>query len=260
MDCDAFKTILVSNRFFYAMIRNSLILFLIALIWACDPADKTTDYYISNTIAYHGGKAYDSLQTSFQFRDKQYNIRHQNGLFIYERIFIDSIGREINDVLSNDGFKRLVNGRKIQLTEKDSTAYANSVNSVHYFALLPYGLSAQAVKSQKLTDVLIKGKAYSPIKITFKEEGGGTDFDDVFLFWINKQTYSIDYFAYSYHTDGGGVRFREAIAKKRVNGVLFQDYNNYKAPKKSDLVKLPSKFEVGQLELLSVIELEFEAN
>ena len=249
------------QSYHYAMIKKSIILFLvIALVWACDPANKTTDYYIANTISYHGGSAYDSLQVSFQFRDKFYKMRHQNGLFMYERIFVDSLGHEINDVLTNDGFKRVVDGQEVQLSEKDSTAYSNSVNSVHYFALLPYGLKSQAVKSQKLTDVLIRGKAYSPVKVTFKEEGGGTDFDDVFIFWINKQTYAMDYFAYSYYTDGGGVRFREAVTMERVNGVLFQDYNNYKAEKGSDLVKLPTLFETGQLEQLSIVELEFAIN
>jgi hypothetical protein len=54
--------------------------------------------------------------------------------------------------------------------------------------------------------------------------------------------------AYNYITDGGGVRFRSAINKRRVNGLLVQDYINY-APlnKKILLSSLITEFEKGAL-------------
>jgi hypothetical protein len=42
----------------------------------------------------------------------------------------------------------------------------------------------------------------------FGQDGGGKDFDDEFHYWINKQTHKIDYLAYNYQNDDGGVRFR----------------------------------------------------
>ena len=62
----------------------------------------------------------------------------------------------------------------------------------------------------------------------FTEEDGGKDFEDVFLYWFDEQTFSMDYLAYSYITDGGGVRFREAFNKSEIGGIVFQDYINYK--------------------------------
>jgi hypothetical protein len=68
----------------------------------------------------------------------------------------------------------------------------------------------------------------------------------------------MDFFAYSYQTEGGGVRFRESINKVKVDGVIFQDYNNFKAELGTELSNLPSMFENKELELLSKIELEFD--
>jgi hypothetical protein len=234
--------------------------FIVFILWvsSCNPSDQSVDTHINTAIENHGGEAYEALDIQFQFRDKFYALHHREGNFKYERIFKDSLDRKVNDILDNDGFKRLINGEKVELSAEDSAAYANSVNSVHYFALLPYNLKDDAVLATNKEDILINGKAYKSIEVKFQQEGGGTDYEDVFMFWFDAKTYAMDYFAYSYHTEGGGVRFRESINKEKVDGVIFQDYNNYKAEKGTDLMELPKMFEQGELELLSKIDLEFD--
>ena len=97
------------------------------------------------------------------------------------------------------------------------------------------------------------GKTYHLLQITFREQGGGEDFDDIYLYWIEKETYLIDYLAYEFYVDGGGKRFREAINRREINGVQFQDYNNYKADDAGDLFIVDDLFREGKLELLSEI-------
>jgi len=64
-----------------------------------------------------------------------------------------------------------------------------------------------------------------------------------------------DYFAYSYLTDGGGVRFRKAINRRTIDNLLIQDYINYKAEdKNTPLNKMLSLFLEGKLNELSRIE------
>ncbi|WKK85978.2 DUF6503 family protein [Marivirga arenosa] len=233
--------------------------FIAVIFAACNPTEKSAEEHIQEAIQYHGGNGYSNLEVEFKFRDKDYKLYHNNGIFKYERIFIDSTGQHINDILDNDGFKRLIDGENADLSTEDSAAYANSVNSVHYFALLPYNLNDAAVIATNKDDALINGEAYKTIEVKFKQKGGGTDYEDIFMFWFNTKTYDMDYFAYSYHTNGGGVRFRESINSERVNGVIFRDYNNYKVEKGTDLTELPALFESGELELLSKIDLEFQS-
>ncbi len=66
------------------------------------------------------------------------------------------------------------------------------------------------------------GKITIRSKLTFNEDSGGDDFEDVFIYWFNTETYRMDYLAYEYHTDEGGMRFREAFNPREINGVLMQ--------------------------------------
>jgi hypothetical protein len=64
------------------------------------------------------------------------------------------------------------------LPEEKETAYANSLNSVIYFALLPHGINDDAVNKEYLAETTIKDQPYHKIKITFDPEGGGSDYEE----------------------------------------------------------------------------------
>ncbi|MEM9686700.1 MAG: DUF6503 family protein, partial [Bacteroidota bacterium] len=67
----------------------------------------------------------------------------------------------------------------------------------------------------------------------------------------------MDYLAYEFHVNGGGLRFREAYNIRTVNGIRFVDYNNFKPKtKNTNIYDLDNSFENGELELLSEIILE----
>ena len=70
----------------------------------------------------------------------------------------------------------------------------------------------------------------------------------------------MNYMAYSYHTNDGGVRFRSAYNPRTVDGIRFQDYVNWEAPIGTPLEELPKLYENGQLKELSKIETEAVQN
>ncbi len=220
-------------------------------------ADDKAQQIVDAAIAKHGGSRYEDSRVKFEFRGRQYIATRQGHKFQYERIFTDTTGAQVRDVLANDGFYREVNGQRVELSAKDSSAYANSVNSVIYFALLPYFLNDQAVIKEYAGEATIKGKPYHKVKVTFRQEGGGKDFEDEYMYWIHKNDYTMDYLAYNFHTDGGGARFREAYRIRTSNGIQFADYHNYK-PKTDNrkVAEFDSLLESGGLEKVSDIELE----
>ncbi len=204
----------------------------------------------------HGSSHLQNARVSFDFRDRHYTYTRKDNTYTYTRSFTDSTG-DVQDILTNDGFYRRVNGDTVMLSEKLKNAYSNSVNSVIYFALLPYGLNDPAVNKKYLGQTQLKEKNYHLIKVSFNEEGGGEDFEDEFLYWVNTETHLMEYLAYSYLTEGGGFRFREAINPRLVAGVRFQDYINYKPQHKTDsLETLEEAFRRGEMEVLSKIELQ----
>lgn len=249
------------------MKKLAFLLFLIMIVSCNDSKNKTDgdatskenitaqtiiDKAIENTC--HGNC--DRAEITFTFRDKAYKSKRFEGEYELERITKDSLG-VTRDLLSNFGFTRSVNDIALELADTTALKLGNSVNSVHYFAQLPYGLNAPAVQKELMGTDSIKDKPYYEIKVTFKKEGGGTDHDDEFMYWVNQNDFTVDYLAYSYETNGGGIRFREAYNPREVKGIRFVDYNNYKTDDLSTpLSKLDDLFEENKLPLLSKIETE----
>lgn len=233
---------------------RTLLFFFIVTLVACQTPKKelTAQEVIDNTMRVSGSDNIENATISFNFRDKRYTAIRNNGTFSLTRSF-DSIA----DVLTNKGFQRFIDGNPIELSDSLATVYSNSVNAVHYFSVLPYGLNDEAVRKKQLPSVNIQGQEYYKIQITFSENGGGKDHEDVFIYWIGKEDFMMDYMAYSFHTDGGGMRFRVVKNQHIVNGIRFVDVDNYK-PKnaKLALVDIDRAFENMQLEKLSEIVLE----
>ncbi|MEX2568131.1 MAG: DUF6503 family protein [Cyclobacteriaceae bacterium] len=236
--------------------RKLILVFLLPfLAYACQ-SDPEAKKIVDQSIAAHGGDLFKTATIAFDFRDKHYEIFKSPERYRYVREFTDSIGK-VRDVLDNDGFTRTVNGEKVEVTTKMANAYSNSVNSVAYFAFLPYGLNDEAVNKKYLGDTELEGASYHLVKATFSNYGGGEDHNDEFLYWINKENFRVDFFAYSYETDGGGVRFRKAVQTHEVSGLLLQDYENYKVEdKNTPLESVEELYKSGELELLSEIRLE----
>lgn len=234
----------------------ALLLFLTSCSEKDSPDAKTI---IEAAIAAHGGKHLDQSVVSFRFRDKQYRALRDNGAFVYSRTFTDdSTGQRIHDVLRNSGFERTADDQVVALPQDKQEAYTASVNSVIYFALLPYFLKDEAVQAKYLGQATVKGEPYEKVQVTFAQTGGGEDFEDVFVYWFHQQRHTMDYLAYSYAEDNGdiGTRFREATNPREVNGVRFQDYNNYTAPEDLALENFDRAFEAGKLKKVSEINLE----
>ena len=228
-----------------------------AVLLSCQEKQPlTATAIINNAIAASCQDGCERAQIDFDFRDKHYKSIRDQGNYQLERSFKDSIAR-YRDVITNNGFQRYRNDSAIVVVDSLAQQYSESVNSVHYFAQLPYGLNAPAAIKKVVGEAVINGKTYYEVEVTFQEEGGGIDFEDVFVYWIDTQTFFVDYLAYSFTVNGGGIRFREAYNPRVVEGIRFVDYNNYK-PKSLDipLNQLDELFQNEQLTLLSKIETE----
>lgn len=240
--------------------KHIYIVLLVFLVFSCkneqQPKTLTADDIVTKSIGVSGGEKFERSVIRFNFRDKFYVARRAHGNFTLIRMFVEDKD-SVFDLLSNSNFERSINNKRVALTDSIKSIYTASVNSVHYFSVLPYGLNDKAVNKSLIGEETIKGKTYYKIKVTFNEDGGGEDFEDVFIYWVDKQTYKVNYLAYSYNEDHGkGLRFRAAYNERIVNGLRFVDYNNYKTDDgRLTLVDLGKAFTEDKLKLLSKIEL-----
>jgi hypothetical protein len=210
------------------------------------------DSIVDRTIEAHGGKLYDNADYSFVFRGTKYRFQNNETTYAYSSE-IQKGDSLIKNVMTPDKFERSVNSNLQALNKEKTSQYSEALNSVIYFAMLPYKLQDASVNRKFIEETTIKDKQYDVVGVTFGQDGGGRDFDDEFHYWINKQTHKIDYIAYNYRTNNGGVRFRTAFNTRVIDGITFQDYINYEAPLETPLKDLPILYEQGKLKEVSQI-------
>ncbi|MDR5590810.1 DUF6503 family protein [Christiangramia sp. SM2212] len=230
-----------------------LVLFLVSC--SEDKKKLTAEEIVNNAIRNAGGERYNNAEIDFVFRNIEYRSIREGGKFQLERQMTDSLGNDTHDILNNNGFERKVNDSLVELQDSLKVAYSNSINSVHYFVQLPFGLNAPAANKRLLGKDSIAGREYYEVKVTFAEDGGGTDHEDEYLYWIDTQNFEVDYLAYNFEVNDGGIRFRKAFNHRIIEGIRFVDYENYKYDVLSTpLEELDSLYEKRELELLSLIE------
>ena len=228
---------------------------ILLLSFACQsPKEKKVEEIINTAVVNSG---FDSaiFSVNFDFRDHHYSLKQKPSFYFFSRSIIQK-EVEVKDLMtSNQPLKRYLDGVPIKISDSIRGVYSNSLNSVMYFFQLPKPLQDPSVIKVLMSSIEINGYSYWTIKVTFKEEGGGEDYQDEYRYWINQNNYEIDFLAYNYQSDGGGTRFRRAINKRKINGMFFQDYENYKPFQIFEqLDNLPKLFEQGNLELISLIE------
>ena len=233
-----------------------IITFLLYSIIGIAQSEYDPQNIIDKTIEKYGGTAYKNSMIEFDFRDRHYKVFRKNGNFLYERFYSDSSGN-IHEGFDNKSVFKKINKQKIDLTTKKSNSIKESINSTIYFFTLPYSLNDRAVIKEYLGESNIKNKPFYLIEVTFKQEGGGIDFEDRYVYWINKDNYSMDYFAYYFQVNGGGSRFRMVHNVRRVEGVVFGDQENFTSDEiNTNIEGYKQLFENGNLKKVSDINIE----
>ena len=224
---------------------------------SCNTSLTDPQQIIDKAIVAAGGEKYTNSIIEFDFRERHYIAIREGGKFSYQRVFRDST-KTFHDFVSNDGFKREIDGVVADVADSMKVKYTSSTNSVIYFALLPYGLNDAAVQKKFLGETIMDGKAYYKVEVSFRQDGGGEDFQDMFNYWVSKDDFSIGYLSYSFsENDETSSRLRKAYNPRRIGNILFLDYINYK-PKdnKVRFDQLEELYEKDELEELSKIELQ----
>ena len=212
---------------------------------------------VNEAIKNSGWHKFKNNDIEYDFRGIHYKVFHNNGLFVYEKIYLDTTQGIIREGMTNDSTYKELNGLEILLDEQQKKKIRSSINQVVYFNLLPYKLNDAAVIKRFAGTSTINGKNYYKVKVTFNETGGGDDYNDWFLYWFDKNTKSMDYFAYYYHTNGGSSRFRVIKQQHLVNGFTFYDWENFTSDEVGDQIENYEKlFQEGKLKKVSDIELK----
>jgi hypothetical protein len=216
--------------------------------------NRRAEGIIQEAVKKHGGASYQEAAVNFQFRDRQYRTVIDEGRYRYMRQYEDSSGAQIMEVLTNDSVYRKVNGKRVKLDDETRQGIKGSLNAINYFFLLPYHLTDQQVAPTYIDSVQVEGEPYHKIRVTFDQAEQSNAHEDIYLYWFHTDHYTMDYLAYQFFVNGGGMRFRVANNVREKGGIRFQDYLNL-APKfdGADFRKIDSLYEEGDLKKVSEI-------
>ncbi len=211
---------------------------------------------VRDSIERHGGERFERLDLEFDFRGDAYRVVRADGRFLYERKYRQD-GASIRDWMANEGVGREVEGQRVELDASQRASLESTVNSVVYFALLPFRLLDPAARHRDLGEAEIDGEPYQVVEVTFLEEGGGRDWEDRFVYWFHRNDHTLDFMAYRFDTGEGGTRFRRAVNRRQVGGLLLQDWENLTAdPAIEDIARYPEWLGSPELRLVSMVEME----
>ena len=223
---------------------------------ACE-SDDGPDRVVARSVERYDGNRFENVRIRFQFRETPFEVNRNGGRFRYQRTLAGQGGRVVTEVMENDETWAELSGARLELSSDEIYELETAVNSVVYFGFLPFRLDDDAVVLRDLGPSTVDGEPYHKIEATFEQDGGGTDWDTRFVHWIHRDHATLDYLAYSYSRDGGGARFRRSVNRREVDGLTVQDYENYAADLANpDIADFDRLFELGELELLSMVELE----
>jgi hypothetical protein len=207
---------------------------------------------VERVVAAHGASKLGEASVDFVFRGTPYRMTRSGGRYRYERW----PSPRQHEVLTNDGYRFLVDGQPAKLSRAMLAARARDLNSVVYFASLPYPLLDEAVRPRPVGRQTVGGVEHDVLEIRFAEAGGGEDHDDVFRYWLDPATGQMRHLAYSFARSGGGVRFRVATSTEASGGVVFVNWANFGVDDPEvPLESLPGRWAQGDLPELSDIEL-----
>ncbi len=214
---------------------------------------------IAQAQAAHASDSLNGARLSFSFRGTDYSAQFGDDGQLYARYGQDALG-PFADMLDGRGFRRTRGAHTDSLPPAAALSAEESLNSVLYFALLPRPLTDDAVQPRHLGETRIGDESYQVLDVTFGREGGGRDWQDRFVYWIHDERHTIDYLAYAFHVNGGGIRFRQAFGAREVDGIRVQNYRNF-APtdetlSPNDLERLPELWLAGRLRYLSDVTLD----
>ncbi len=194
-----------------------------------EPAESGRVAIVSRAIEHHGGDVYRHSETELDLCSKSgcfHVVARVDGDRFAFTVSGQSGGAQLEVRSSNDALEVSKDGAPLAVDANQEQKYRDWAMARVYFCFLPYRLDDPSVRQQDLGLVDWQGRRLHKVKVTF-EAGTSTDAGDEYVYWFDPESARLEYLAYSYDDNGGGLRFRRSVRHRRIGGLLFFDQENY---------------------------------
>ncbi len=186
---------------------------------------------VDRAIEYHGGDLYRHSETELDLCSKSGCFRltaHVDGDRWAYTVTGKSGDSQLRVRSSHDAVAVRRDGEEKAVAAGAEQKFRDWAMARVYFCFLPFRLNDPSVLKQDLGLVGWNGRRLHKVKVTFRA-GTSTDAGDQYMYWFDPETARLEYLAYSYDDNSGGLRFRRAVRHRRIGGLLFFDQENYGA-------------------------------
>ncbi len=186
---------------------------------------------VDRAIEHHGGEIYRHSETELDLCSKsgcfQVVARMDGDAWTYK---VSGKSRDSHQevISTHDRLTVRRDGSEVTVAADQEQGFRDWAMARVYFCFLPFRLNDPSVLKQDLGLVDWDGRSLHKVKVTF-EAGSSTDAGDQYMYWFDPETARLEYLAYSYDDNGGGLRFRRAVRHRRIGGLLFFDQENFGA-------------------------------
>ncbi len=184
---------------------------------------------VDRAIEHHGGEIYRHSETELDLCSKsgcfQVTANLDGDRWAYT-VSGKSGGSQLRVLSADDRLKVQRDGAEEAVTADKEQRFRDWAMARVYFCFLPFRLNDPSVLKQSLGLVGWNGRRLHKVKVTFRA-GTSTDAGDQYMYWFDPETARLEYLAYSYDDNSGGLSFRRAVRHRRIGGLLFFDQENY---------------------------------
>lgn len=179
---------------------------------------------LDTCIKHQGGSIFNASKITFTTKDVGYEMINYEDKVKYT--MTKSFKDGLHIVTYDRGFVQYF--RNDTLREKSS--YNNLVVNYRlekflYTLSIPFNLTFNGTKVERLEDVKIRSTDYYSLHITFAKVEGIPE--NQFILYINKENNQMEYLTLKYDLLGVPISFRKFINPRVINGVLFQDFISF---------------------------------
>lgn len=213
--------------------RNLLLIFTALVLVSCKQEAQQVEIspkaLLNSAIEAHGGQLFDGATIAFELNNFQFKLKREGYNYDYQmssekdgalhkvKTFNGGVEYFINDSLSDQG------GRA-------QTLLRNRINSVAYDFYIPSSLTGNDIVLTYLGQENMRLKPHHKLKVTYKQIEGAEPDLRAYVLWINAETNEIDFIAKQNDEASGRKQFMAAAYKRRVEGMLFSDFEIYQTP------------------------------
>ncbi len=113
-------------------------------------------------------------------------------------------------------------GNEVWLTQNETSTFKGNkdfyYNLYFYFYAMPFVLADDGIIYEKTDDLVFEGKSYAGYKISYKANIGSSP-DDNYLIYYNKDTYQMEWLAYT-------VTFNSKKPSEKYSIIRYDNWNN----------------------------------